>query len=56
MKNLVTNTSSETTFQEFSKRNNRFLLFKPIHPYEDIKRLKDVANGQHPFTKSLFIN
>lgn len=55
MKNQIINTSSEITLQRFSKWNNKFLLLKTIPPNEMLKQLKDVANEQHPFTKSLFI-
>jgi len=38
------------------KGNERFLLLKLIQPPEDLRKLKDVAKGQHPFAVSLFIH
>lgn len=56
MKTRITNTSSEITLQRLSKQNKKFLLLKTTPPNEKLKQLKDVTNGQHPLTKSLFIN
>lgn len=46
---LASTTAAETTLQRLLQGNERFSTLKPIHPDETLKRLKDVAEEQHPF-------